>query len=713
MDTHKTIDHALGLLARYEAVPGFCTREQQQAMATALVADLADGGQTLLEAPTGTGKTLAYLGGALALAEAQDKKVLIATATVSLQRQLMTKDLPEFAEVTGAAFSYALAKGRSRWVCPDQLAKLGQGYTVPALAPVGAQLPGEEVIAVIAQRMSRRLADQHWDGDLDEWPEPLSPGLAGQLVSSRESCTGKRCRHRPVCPFYQMRDQLLAADVVVTNHNLLLADLELGGGRLLPPPDSLLLVLDEAHGVARKVLYHAARELDCDQLVHHLGLARRLGQRLAEALPQIQYPVADLHTGIDDATQWIGELHTTLMRSRFVNRLLADGQSGDRRLRPGEKITLFVRERGEAMLPELSKLLGVFSRYHDALAEACQVAALDDKTAASLTLQLTVVRIALRQAVEYWQLLLAADPEQQPATARWLSAERSPQGEPRLRLHASPSWAGDWLQERLWSQFWGVAVVSATLRALGSFAHFRQLAGLPGDVLEHVFDSVLDHARQAELLIPWLEHTPGSGRDEQAYFHEVAEILPALLPATDAALVLFTSRVAMRRTYDALPSAFRGQVLMQASNLSHGALLDAHEARVLAGQGSVIFGLASFAEGIDLPGDLCRHLVITRLPFPAFSHPIAANARDWFGGNYFASISLPQASMRLIQACGRLLRNESDHGRIIILDRRIQLKSYGRTLLQHLPPYRRQVENSQLRIGEPRQAAAGGGTLIF
>ena len=170
----------------------------------------------------------------------------------------------------------------------------------------------------------------------------------------------------------------------------------------------------------------------------------------------------------------------------------------------------------------------------------------------------------------------------------------------------------------------------------------------------------------------------------------------------------------MQQVYAKLPSKFRGAVLMQGLQLSRGALLEAHQQRIEKGQGSVIFGLGSFAEGIDLPGDLCRHVVITRIPFSAYGHPVAKNIKEWMGNRNFMQMSLPAASVRLIQACGRLLRNEDDRGQITILDRRLMSQAYGKMLLQHLPAYQVRVENSAMGLMPDlpvaRQAA---GTLIY
>ena len=714
MDSKAIVEHAHSLLDCHDRVEGFTVRPQQRALADSLVRGLVNGGQLLLEAPTGTGKTLAYLAGALALAQATDRKLVLATGSVTLQRQLMERELPAFIETTGAALLLALAKGRSRWACPERLKALSDRNVQRQLSAANVVLLQDEEAPVIASRMLERLATGEWSGDLDEWRGPFSAEVASRLTSTRESCSGRRCASYSSCPYQRMRRSVMGADVIVANQNLLLSDLDLGGGRLLPPPESCLVVIDEAHGLPRRVLNQAARSLDFLSLNAHLGLARRLHGELDRAIGGEEKEVG-LGAVFRELSRGLESLQDTLARSRLVARSHGADERQEIRLLPGEPVTDFVTGGVRGLLPLLERLMRSFRRHSARLEEAVPDLGIGEDRLGSWQLQIGLVQTGLNRALEACRLWLAEESADEPPIARWLTVGRSEKGRPEIRLEVSPSWAATWLRENLWNRVWGVALVSATLRALDRFDHYRSLAGLDGKVPEKVFDSVLDYRRQADLVVPWMANLPGGGREqEQAWLREMAELLPALLPEEEGALVLFTSRVAMRETYRHLPSAFRGRVLMQGNGLSQGALIEAHAQRIAQGRGSVIFGLASFAEGVDLPGELCRHLVITRLPFPPFDHPVARNVKEWLGRDHFRRMSLPQASIRLIQACGRLLRNESDRGRILILDRRILLKRYGLTLLEHLPPYRRQLENSQMEVGgRNERSPAVAGTLIF
>jgi len=711
---NSVLDQALGLLGCFEDQPNFHARPQQAAMVKRMVRGLDEGGRLLLEAPTGTGKTLAYLCAALPLARARNRKLVIATGTLNLQRQLMEKDLPWFEEVTGSAVHYAVAKGRGRYACLTRLEALADEGAQAGLLEAQELFRDGRELGVTAARMLERIREQVWNGDLDEWREPLSAATAQHVASTRESCNHKSCPHFSACAFQAMRREVMRADVIVANHALLLSDLELGGGRVLPPPEECLLVIDEAHGLPRRALSQAARRVEPLRLQRLLDLATTLDGHLAGRVPESGAEEAPAGVHLETLAVSLEELHQTLRRSRFVRRLMTDpeGNSVDRRLLPGEKITAFVLERAEAMGGSLEALCKRFARYAEWLTEAAEGGSLKAWQQRAWSVQVPAVLRELEQARDCCRLLLAEDPADEPAIARWLCAEADEKEGVRLTLHVSPAWAAEGLREKLWERAWGVALVSATLRALGSFDHFRALSGLDEGVPAESFEPVFDYARQAELVIPWMERVPGTG-DDADYFDEVARILPALLLEEKGSLVLFNARAAMERVYAALSPEFRGKVLMQGNGLSRAALLEAHRRRVESGRASILFGLAAFAEGVDLPGDLCRYLVLTRLPFQPFTHPVTRNIRDWLGKRHFREFSLPQASIRLVQACGRLLRSESDSGRIIILDRRLVLKRYGRVLLRHLPAYAVRTENSVMELSGRGEREATGGALIF
>jgi ATP-dependent DNA helicase DinG len=214
-------------------------------------------------------------------------------------------------------------------------------------------------------------------------------------------------------------------------------------------------------------------------------------------------------------------------------------------------------------------------------------------------------------------------------------------------------------------------------------------SGAPPDAIYKVVSSPF-HYDRAVFAVPAMDCDPG---DAAAHTQALIEQLPEILLEEEGSLVLFSSRRQMHEVYEGLGSELDGRVLMQ-GDYSKQELLRRHRAAVDAGRGSVIFGLASFAEGVDLPGDYCRHVVIAKIPFAVPDSPLEAALAEWVedqGRNPFMEISVPDAALRLVQASGRLLRTEEDSGRITLMDRRILTRRYGRAILDSLPPFRRQL----------------------
>ena len=226
---------------------------------------------------------------------------------------------------------------------------------------------------------------------------------------------------------------------------------------------------------------------------------------------------------------------------------------------------------------------------------------------------------------------------------------------------------------------------------MGLFRRFRTDCGLRRFSEQHFLavESPFDYQQQATLSLPEMIFSPNE--NNEAWQNEVAKKLSIVIDKTEATLVLFTSKRVMGFVYEQLKPTFGKLILLQGDTLSPKNMVSTHIKRIQDGKGSIIFGMDRFAEGVDLPGNLCSHVVMTKLPFPVFTRPIEQAKQEWVlrrGGQPFLSLSLPAVSIKLIQACGRLLRKETDVGRITILDRRLLTKAYGKQLLEHLPNYR-------------------------
>jgi ATP-dependent DNA helicase DinG len=288
-----------------------------------------------------------------------------------------------------------------------------------------------------------------------------------------------------------------------------------------------------------------------------------------------------------------------------------------------------------------------------------------------------------------WQDFAADSEQESPPRARWLR-RRLDDEETAIDLHCSHILAADILREQLWDRAAGAVLTSATMTALGVFDRFRARSGVPADGRFKVVVSPFDYSR-AVLHVPAMS---SEASNASAHTEELIELLPQLLDADEGSLVLFSSRRQMNDVYDGVPQDWRARTLRQ-DDYSKQEILRRHREAVDEGRGAVIFGLASFAEGVDLPGAYCQHVIIAKLPFAVPDNPVDAALAEWLeaqGRNAFMEISVPDAALRLVQASGRLLRTESDRGRVTLLDRRVITRRYGRTILDSLPPFKRRID---------------------
>jgi ATP-dependent DNA helicase DinG len=280
--------------------------------------------------------------------------------------------------------------------------------------------------------------------------------------------------------------------------------------------------------------------------------------------------------------------------------------------------------------------------------------------------------------------------DEKPPRARWLVAHENAVGGIDVSLHCSPIIAANTLMQHLWSRCAGAIVTSATMTSLGHFDRFIARSGVPREAQFIVVPSPFDHATAGVLAVPPMRADP---TDPQQHTDMLIAMLPQLCDRREGTLVLFASRKQMQEVHAALDAQWQQMILLQ-DTLSKHELLNRHRALIDEGKGSIIFGLASFAEGVDLPGNYCRHVIIAKIPFAVPDEPVEAALAEWIesgGGNPFMEIAVPDAALKLVQASGRLLRSETDSGRITLLDRRIVSKSYGRAMLDSLPPFKREI----------------------
>lgn len=662
---------------------GFRARRGQREMIAQVARTLTGQAPRLLvvEAGTGTGKTAGYCLPAIPIARTLGKSVVISTATVALQEQVVLRDLPDLKTHSGIEFDFALAKGRGRYVClkrlDDRLRYAGQQEI-----PLFESEPVTDV--TVYQAMLQAFAERRWNGELDAWSQGIDDAAWRQVTTDHRGCSGSRCSYFRQCPFFKARADLEGVDVVVANHDLVLADLALGGGAVLPAPEDTVYVLDEAHHLP-------------DKTQQHFAASARLGATGAwlETLNTVLGSLTQRFARPDDLMARVTRVAERTAAAEETFKALQGAVAGlpfatrDEKLEThrfplGEVPEAIVDLAAEALVP-LEDLAEDLGRVHGLLQDVL-AGQLHWPNAHEAEDWLPVLGQHQGRALAVAALLRDyAGSADAGIHARW--ANRS---EHDVELVSAPIEPGRLLREHLWERAFAAICTSATLTALGSFQRFFDRAGLHGSVAAQSIASPFDYPNIATFTVPAMRADP---RDFDAHSAEVAELLPVLLAEEVSALVLFTSWRQLAEVRRRLPAAWAGRLLCQ-GDAAKQALLDAHRQAIDRGEQSILVGLASFAEGLDLPDDYCRHVVIVKLPFAVPEDPLDQAMAEWAeqqGRNPFFEISVPDAALRLVQACGRLIRHERDYGRITLLDRRVLTARYGRTLLDSLPPYRMEL----------------------
>ncbi|HRM66081.1 MAG TPA: ATP-dependent DNA helicase DinG [Comamonas denitrificans] len=656
----------------------------------------------VIQAGTGVGKSLAYSAPAIAMALQRGTRVMISTATVALQEQLVNKDLPALAAHLGQPFRYALAKGRGRFVCQLKLERLvGSSDLYPEEADdlFGETLPAKPVAQAERQAqqqfyasMAEALAQGRWDGDRDSLDTPPAPEAWSPVAAEGSSCTGRHCPAFQSCSYYERRKELVAAQVIVVNHDLLLSSL---GARLLPELDNCLLVLDEAHHLPATALAQFANSMDLSRLQWLDKLtsrALRIGQLL-----EVE-EIADIPQHSSGLRQAMGQLAQAAMAQYGETLKSPEARFGPASARiPRGVLPEALLPPLEAVLAHSTGLLDVLRAIAKALRSTIKETPDEAPRLAALYAQLGSLAPRLEAVFATTELLLHTPAPGQAPAAKWFTLEMD--GEwIALQAHASPILPGSTLRQHLWSQVRGGVLTSATLTSCGSFDFFLREVGLHDLPTLATLEvaSPFDYPSQGVL---WAHHTQADPKHAGPFTQEMVHtLLHDLASVQTGALVLFTSKEQMRQAVDALPSALRSKVLVQ-NTMPRFALLNKHREQVEAGQASIIFGMQSFGEGLDLPGALCASLFITKLPFAPPDDPVGEARAEWLrssGRNPFTDLVVPATAIRLAQWVGRAIRTEHDQAQVYCYDRRLCVTSYGQQIQKSLPDFSFQQRFAQL-----------------
>ena len=636
------------------------------------------------EAGTGIGKSLSYLMAAIPVAVINNHKLVISTATVALQEQLIHKDLPLYRRITDTEFSFILAKGRQRYCCAEKLSA-ASGNDNLQLA-IFDDKPSTKDIELL-KRLYRALADKKWDGDRDSWPKPIDDRIWKLISSDKHSCNNSLPAHRD-CPFQKARAELDKADVIVANHSLVMADAGLGGGVILPEPENTIFIFDEAHHLPQVARDHSSAAASLKGAASWLEKLNQSVTKFTSLTDERR--VSRFRNELQDSVQ---QLIPTLsqLSGRFDAALFEDNIY---RFENGE-LSSWLEEEAKTLKMLSQKGAQAVAKIAELISERVKDGELANRLAEPALAELSFYIQRMENLAQVWNLMAQVTNEKSAPLARWL--EISDENNADFIVNVSPLEVGWELDRQIWSRCIGAVLTSATMRALNSFRFFCRQAGISDKPEEGgrflALAAPFDYQNQAELHIPKIACEP-----QAPQFSDVlTEQLPKYIREGKANLVLFSSYWQMNKVAEALSTEFvkNGWGLQIQGKESRSEILKKHKSLVDKNKTSILFGTGSFSEGLDLPGPLLENLIITKIPFAVPTSPVEQAHAEYIesrGGNPFMQIAVPEASKKLIQAVGRLLRKEQDSGKVTILDRRLVTKRYGSALRESLPPFKRVIE---------------------
>ncbi len=622
-------------------------RPQQMRMGSAIVEALANGENLAVEAPTGVGKSFAYLVPLIYRSKFAKYPALVTTETINLQEQLIHKDIPFLKKVTGVDFKAVLAKGRSNYLCMRRYSLVMQGER-EALLPVPS-------LAFELEKIESKINSTN--GERSDFNFRISSDLWGMIHSEAGNCLGPKCPFYKKCFYFGARREWETADIIVANHALFFTDLRI---KMQDMSDTALLpqygmaVIDEAHTLEANAADHlglSVSKLGVISLLNRLynpdngkGLLVRNGKKAMECR-QICAKARDVsYTFFKQFENYCEERHETALRVR---------QTG-----------LFDNSLGTAMGELRERLDELFDELEEDASVQTEIGSYIDRVAGVIDAISEFLLLGNEKSVYY----IECDNR-------------------NTSLHGAPLNIAEILKREIFDASFPVILSSATLTINGKFDFFFNRTGfVNGKTL--VLDSPFDPERVAMYIPDDMPEVQG----EEHFKKLVAYIKHFVKMTHGKAFVLFTSYSLLQKTAETMRGFFEAEdinLLVQGGDLTRSMLLEEFKNDV----DSVLFGTDSFWTGVDVPGEALSNVIITKLPFAVPSHPLIASRCEEIekqGGNSFRDYSIPDAVLRFRQGIGRLIRSKTDKGIIAILDKRVVSKFYGRNFLNSIP-YKRKM----------------------
>ncbi len=660
-----------GLLSN--ALDSYAFRDNQLEMACLVNEAFNSAKHIVVEAGTGIGKSFAYLAPAFLLAkEHQEKKIIIATSTITLQRQLYDKDIPLMQKALSLNLPVAILFGRGNYLCRRRYL---DAYMARALITLSDDIP---------EKRLDEWANSTETGCKSDVPDKLVGRLMEPYLADSEDCMGYKCPYYESCYFYQARRKAQKSQIIVTNHHILLLDAKNRAEANLDFSEDVVLpgythaIIDEAHHIEAEATEILSASFSKDKVSYYLDQLTRKQARFGKASileflspsekegfkgvgRSIDKEISHIRTLLDKLDETFNEIFSRFFRRKDVLFTPEFYAAYGNRIREGEVVAL-----------SLSRVATSLATIYEKDEDNSIFVDLVLRYASNLQYYSDTLRDWIRFSDFENRIPYAEDKK----------------GSWEIRL--APMCTGPVLSKTLLSHLESLLYCSATLSVNNSFEFFAERSGLKEErprVLEGNFASPFDYGKSLMYLLP-ADGRAFSNETSEDYHDYVSDLVEnAILSSGGGALVLFTSNQMMRTVYSRVKEELKDMtVLCQEESGSKSVLLNRFKNDV----DSSLFATSSFWEGVDAPGETLRLVIIVKLPFSVPTEPInmarIENLNKESPNSGFMKLTLPEAIIKLKQGIGRLIRNEEDKGVVLLLDNRILSKGYGRMMLSSLPP---------------------------